>query len=619
MKKIKKIVIMTIFILAIAACSNMRFDMNEECEYSAVAVKDVNKKTDDYIVKEENCEEEELPFAMSNSIADDKETNADNYDAMDKVRRFRQYDMERIEFQANWPCHFLIYLNMLSSDWEIYRNINTENMADEDGQIPMGCQQLAYLADIIVDKYIREYGGADVKYTVYEEYWENDMFPDTPEGIYYLVITAEDGTQLIALWNACNVFSVLIANERETAETKEAELIKYLECIEEQQVSQAEDNRFQMVINTEQEGSICYRNINQDMAMTESDLEYTTTDFLIADQIIDRYIRDYKGSDTVYKLYLNKPDFMHDEKRVLKIEHDDEILEAEYSDVSWAVNVKIQNGNLGFVSQKDINDVGNQRHLKKLRIVIQNANLDLSPLTNLPNMEEIYITIRTDSKNLDLSPIGELTQLKTFYLCDANYLNLSFLEKLEQLEKLEIVNSKLENLSFLQGLGQLKYLSLSQVADAGLSYLKSAKNLTDFFYLEGYHIRNLEVLSEAKNMERLFLFELESDYAKREEIQMELFSGMQNLKSLTLVQINAHNFDLFAKFKNLEELVLADVGIEDIQCLNSLKKLKELKIFGGNSSVLAEQAQRYLPELDYIWIDDELPYDYRIVIEQGMD
>ena len=193
------------------------------------------------------------------------------------------------------------------------------------------------------------------------------------------------------------------------------------------------------------------------------------------------------------------------------------------------------------------------------------------------------------------------------------------MEKLEQLEKLEIVNSKLENLSFLQGLGQLKYLSLSQVADADLSYLKSAKNLTDFFYLEGYHIRNLEVLSEAKNMERLFLFELESDYAKREEIQMELFSGMQNLKSLTLVQINAHNFDLFAKFKNLEELVLADVGIEDIQCLNSLKKLKELKIFGGNSSVLAEQAQRYLPELDYIWIDDELPYDYRIVIEQGMD
>ena len=619
MKNNKKIAIAAILLLVIAVCSNVKFDKEKNSEHSVVMTNDIYPDSDDFMT-EEGYYEEESSFEMPGSIEDEKITDADSYDAMDKVRGFGRYDMERIEYQADWQCHFLVYIDKLSSDWEVYRNIDAENMTDEEGQIPLGYQQIAYLADIIVDKYIREYGGADVKYTVYGKYWIIDMFPDTPEGIYYLVITAGDGTELIALWNrTCNIFSVLIEEERETAETKEEEFIKYLECIEEQRISQAQDNRFQMVINTEQKDNVCFRNVNPDMVLTDNSMEYTAADFLIADQVIDRYIRDYRGSDTVYTLHLSKADSLYGEKRTLIIESGDEILEAEYSENSWDVNVKIQNGDLGFVSQEDINDVGNQKHLKTLRIVIQNANLDLSPLMNLTNLEEIRITMRTNSKNVDLSSIGKLTQLKTFYICDANYLNLSFLGKLEQLEKLEIVNSKLEDLSFLQGLGQLKDLSLSQVADADLSYLKSAENLTDFFFLKGYHIRNLEALSEAKNLEHLFLFELESDYAKREEIQMELFSGMQNLKSLTLVQINAHNFDLLAKFKNLEELVLAEVGIEDIQCLNSLKKLKELRIFGGNSSVLTEQAQRYLPELDYIWIDDELPYEYRIVIEQGMD
>lgn len=50
-----------------------------------------------------------------------------------------------------------------------------------------------------------------------------------------------------------------------------------------------------------------------------------------------------------------------------------------------------------------------------------------------------------------------------------------------------------------------------------------------------------------------------------------------------------------------------------------MKKLREVRIFGKNSSRLKEQVQQYLPKLDYIWIDDNIPYDYQSVIEQGMD
>ena len=259
MKNNKKIAIAAILLFVIAVCSNVKFDKEKNSEHSVVMTNDIYPDSDDFMT-EEGYYEEESSFEMPGSIEDEKVTDADSYDAMDKVRGFRRYDMERIEYQADWQCHFLVYIDKLSSDWEVYRNIDAENMTDEEGQIPLGYQQIAYLADIIVDKYIREYGGADVKYTVYGKYWIIDMFPDTPEGIYYLVITAGDGTELIALWNStCNVFSVLIEEERETAETKEEEFIKYLECIEEQRIFQAQDNRFQMVRHRNLSGRCRYR------------------------------------------------------------------------------------------------------------------------------------------------------------------------------------------------------------------------------------------------------------------------------------------------------------------------------------------------------------------------
>lgn len=267
---------------------------------------------------------------------------------------------------------------------------------------------------------------------------------------------------------------------------------------------------------------------------------------------------------------------------------------------------------IGVATQEDIENAGQRKNLKTLRLAV-NERLYINPITNLTDLEELFISVGTKSP-LDLSPIGEMTQLKTLYMFEyykqAHDVS-SLLGNLKELERLDVMRFRVKDLSFLRGMTKLKYLTVYYVADADLAYLENAGVLEDFLYLQGYRIRNPECLSEATKLRSIFLWEMEENPLERENIDMEVFSQMQALERMVLVQLKIDDLAPISELPNLEEIILVDIGVEDIRCLASLPNLKSLEIYGENAEQLKEQAQQYLTGLEFIRVDESIPRMYQ--------
>lgn len=268
--------------------------------------------------------------------------------------------------------------------------------------------------------------------------------------------------------------------------------------------------------------------------------------------------------------------------------------------------------NIHVATQEDIDIAGKLKNLKKLLLAV-NERLSIKPIANLTDLEELFISVGTKSP-LDLSPIGEMTQLKTLYMFEyyeQTHDVSSLLGNLKELERLDVMRFRVKDLSFLRGMTKLKYLTVYYVADADLSYLENAGVLEDFLYLQGYRIRNLECLSEATKLRSIFLWEMEENPLMREYIDMEVFSQMQALERMVLVQLKVDDLTPISELPNLEEIILVDIGVEDIRCLASLPNLKSLEIYGENAEQLKEQAQQYLTGLEFIRADESIPRMYQ--------
>jgi hypothetical protein len=83
--------------------------------------------------------------------------------------------------------------------------------------------------------------------------------------------------------------------------------------------------------------------------------------------------------------------------------------------------------------------------------------LDLSPLRNMTNLQELFI-IETSVKNINV--LSSLTNLKLLFLSNSNISNLEPLKNLVNLQELIINGSEISDLRPLMGLKNLKRLNI---------------------------------------------------------------------------------------------------------------------------------------------------------------
>ncbi len=182
-------------------------------------------------------------------------------------------------------------------------------------------------------------------------------------------------------------------------------------------------------------------------------------------------------------------------------------------------------------------DVENLSYLKKLKKIsfsnIQSYTSDFSPLSDLPNLEELEL--------IDFRSADYLLNTKN------NWSNL---------RKLICRNSGIgvyvEDISFISNFTNLEYLDLSGNFFDDLSPISKLTNLT---YLDVSSTANWENYRDLKPLAKL-----------------------KNLKYLDLSLCNIKDITPLSELKNLEELNLAMNEIEDFSPIKSLKKLSKVGI-----------------------------------------
>ena len=301
----------------------------------------------------------------------------------------------------------------------------------------------------------------------------------------------------------------------------------------------------------------------------------------------------------------------------------------EYEDKADTDNSKEEQHN----PEEDIIHIGQLIHLKRLKISIDESEIDLSPLSNLVELESLDIDIQygcspdlsfvenlsqlekldiTVGSGVNLSPFGSLNDLRQLSIDTwGDEIDLSFLRKLNQLEEVTIDKCcTIEDLSLFQNMPNLQRLDISYMNDCDLNYLADLNNLETLAII-GENIRNPQGLSDLTHLKSLSLYDNSSNAMygdeEREPLDLQAFANLTELEWLDLYYIYIGDISPLAELKNLRSINLADTNVSDILPLAGLEKLDELYLFGIRSELVKEQAETLFNQVEYKIVTEKMP------------
>lgn len=261
--------------------------------------------------------------------------------------------MNSLTYQIQQPCHFVMHISLSeSSEVYEYRNIDTSNLLNEWGELALEHMGEAYLADVVLDKYIREYGGEDVKYRIeYVGAEKREENPNLKETLLYFMEIYGENIKLSVIWNFYydNAVSVLIENkDGARPQTDDFATITQYALKNRKLIfnTASKENEYWMLINPNMAREVYFfRNVDpDDTRIDNAGVSCDLFSYYIADQVLDKYIRDYRGSDEIYQVVLLEKEKCEDVsayKYILQVKSQEEELQIEYAENSWFVSAKI--------------------------------------------------------------------------------------------------------------------------------------------------------------------------------------------------------------------------------------------------------------------------------------
>lgn len=289
----------------------------------------------------------------------------------------------------------------------------------------------------------------------------------------------------------------------------------------------------------------------------------------------------------------------------IEVAYDESVTQNDIVRIGQLQNLKRLSISLLEEDEIDLTPLGNLKELESLEITILSGSMDLSFIENISQLTELYVEVHDET--IDLSPIGSLINLKKFSMDACGMaLDVSFLKSLNQLTNIKIHKlCELKDLSVFQNMVSLQELSVSYVEDADLGDLTKLSDLKRL-YIIGGNIRNAEGLTDLVCLEHLYLYD-NSQYTEKTMFDLHLLDKLIELKSISLIYINVNDISPLAGLKYLSYIFLADSDIEDIEPLKDLEKLEELYIFGNKSEIVKKQAEKYFSNLSRVMVTEEIP------------
>lgn len=240
------------------------------------------------------------------------------------------------------------------------------------------------------------------------------------------------------------------------------------------------------------------------------------------------------------------------------------------------------------VTQEDIDRIATMENLRSLSIEVSGSDIDLSPLVNLTQLQELSIIFVTGVDDVDMT-----------FLKDMRYLTKIYFNKCTALKDLSLFENKI----FLED------LSVGYVEDVDLNYLAGCKSL-ESVSIKGENIRNAEGLSELTHLHHLGLHETQPERNPQKEPTMQdlyQLSKLTGLESVELRSVHVEDISPLAQLPNLQWIRLVGTGVDDIESLNQVEKLETLEIYGNESKRVKEQEEKYFRDIERVYITEELP------------
>ena len=216
--------------------------------------------------------------------------------------------------------------------------------------------------------------------------------------------------------------------------------------------------------------------------------------------------------------------------------------------------------------------------------------LDLTPLASLKKLQKLHLTGNVIT---NLTPLASLKNLRTLILHNIAFpesapdtttqysrkLDLTPLSNLTNLEEIHIsANPNIENFTPLSSLINLRLLNLSESNVKDITFLSSLTNLEELYLIQN-EIKDIAPLSGLKKLQKLYLFH------NREIEDIKPLSALTKLQKLFLGNNQIKDVTPLSSLTNLQELELWENQITDVTPLSSLNNLLVLNL---NSNIIQD-------------------------------
>lgn len=255
----------------------------------------------------------------------------------------------------------------------------------------------------------------------------------------------------------------------------------------------------------------------------------------------------------------------------------------------------LKNLTIAWCDAKDISQIAKLTQLKKLSLALSCEPVDLAPLQNLIELQNLEIESCDAS---DLSPLCGLIQLKSLSFCNGDFGDLSCLKSLKNLKSLSVwvasaelgtllrdlpyltdlyidLNSAhvpMQNLHWIQSMQNLQSLALVSDLLPQLQFIPSLNSLQSL-NIAADVIGNLEPLSNLKYLQDLCIHSSEP---------LENAGVLSTLPTLSVLNIQTPTFSLSnsKELLNLKDLKIDCKQLENFMEISYLKQLQSLWLYG---------------------------------------
>ena len=217
---------------------------------------------------------------------------------------------------------------------------------------------------------------------------------------------------------------------------------------------------------------------------------------------------------------------------------------------------------------------------------------DLSVLTNLPNLKEVFLCNQkiTDISPLqelsleglyvcgnrieDFSPVEKMQELTTLYLVDNPVRKMPQLSACTKLTRLALCGNDYETLDFLEGSSICNLYAMGiYVEDESFEVLSTMQSLTELY--TGSEQRNF--YEELPNLTELRTLSLWGGYFGTD---LQIVSGLENLQNLFVNEGRVSSLAGIEHLQRLEVLCMDGTNATDISSLAKLPRLQVVRLQG---------------------------------------